>query len=124
MAQQQRTGYPNDPIGEAFKEDLNPNPKAGQNDGPGTIEPGRFEQTADDIEALHSRLGKLEKQALQAIPILKPGTRLQQGATYIDLSKSSVEEFTGMGDMSVEENGYIVPKDRVDYRLWNRLTEL
>ncbi|NEP16472.1 MAG: hypothetical protein F6J97_06145 [Leptolyngbya sp. SIO4C1] len=122
MAQQQRTGHPNEPISEDYKQDLNPNPEAGQNDGPETVEADRFEQTAYEIEALHSRLSDFEKDELQAIPVLKPGARLQQGATYIDLSQSSIEEFTGMGDMSVEAGSYVVPKDRVDYLLWNRLT--
>ena len=58
---------------------------------------------------------------LKQIPILKPGTRLQQGATYINLNDPEREEFTGVGDMTVDSNSLIVPKDRVDYLIWNRL---
>lgn len=103
-----------------FDKDLNPNPMAGQNTGAESVQPERFERTANDIDDLQ-HLEDFSDDELSQIPILKPGTRLQQGATYINLKDSNREEFTGMGDMSVDSNSLIVPKDRVDYMIWNRL---
>ena len=103
-----------------FDKDLNPNPMAGQNTGAQSIQPGRFERTAKDIDKLQ-HLEDFSDNELKQIPILKSGTRLQQGATYIDLKDPNREEFSGVGDMSVDNNSLIVPKDRVDYLIWNRL---
>ena len=103
-----------------FDKDLNPNPMAGQNTGVESIQPGRFERTAMDIDKLQ-HLEDFSDDELKQIPILKPGTRLQQGATYINLNDRDREEFTGVGDMTVDSNSLIVPKDRVGYLIWNRL---
>ncbi|MGF1515448.1 MAG: hypothetical protein ACFB5Z_17345 [Elainellaceae cyanobacterium] len=113
----QYVGKPDD----SFQKDLNPNPDAGMNDGPSTEALDRFSQTAADIEALHDRLSGFSSEELTRIPILKTGTRLQQGGTYINLQDPKREEFTGMADMSVTEKDYIVPKTEVPYPLWNRL---
>ena len=59
--------------------------------------------------------------ALKQIPILWPDARLEQGATYIDLRDPRRREFTATGDMSAGEDNWYVPKDAVDYELWNRL---
>ena len=103
-----------------FDKDLNPNPMAGQNTGAESIQPGRFERTAMDIDKLQ-HLEDFSDDELKQIPILKPGTRLQQGATYINLNDPDREEFTGVGDMTVDSNSLIVPKDQVGYLIWNRL---
>ena len=103
-----------------FDKDLNPNPMAGQNTGVESIQPGRFERTAMDIDKLQ-HLEDFSDDELKQIPILKPGTRLQQGATYINLNDPDREEFTGVGDMTVDSNSLIVPKDQVGYLIWNRL---
>ena len=103
-----------------FDKDLNPHSMAGQNTGPEANQPGRFERTAKDIDKLQQLEG-FSNDELKQIPILKAGTRLQQGATYINLNDSNREEFTGVGDMTVDDNSLIVPKDRVGYQIWNRL---
>lgn len=104
-----------------WQEDLNPNPMAGQNHGVETNQEGRYNLTAYEIEELHSKLEGFTDEELKQIVVLKPGTRLQQGATYINLNDPQRQEYTGMGDMSVEESNYIVPKSEVGYQLWNRL---
>lgn len=53
--------------------------------------------------------------------MLPRGSRLEQGATYIDLAKDAPEEFTATGDMEATTDNYSVPKSAVDYTLWNRL---
>ena len=120
----QKPGNPSDRSSDEWQEDLNPNPIAGQNHGSQTIQEDRYDRTANDIDELHSKLEGFTNDELKQIPILKPGTRLQQGATYINLNDPKREEYTGMGDMSVEDSNYIVPKTRVDYLLWNRLIEV
>jgi hypothetical protein len=58
---------------------------------------------------------------LKQLPILPAGTRLEQGATYLDLNDRQAGEFTARSDMIVEEGQLIVPKTEVDHQLWNRL---
>jgi hypothetical protein len=50
-----------------------------------------------------------------------PGTRLAQGAVYVDLQDQMLREFTATGDMTTESNNWYAPKKEVDYQLWNRL---
>lgn len=49
------------------------------------------------------------------------GTRLQQGATDVDLADERRQEFRPTGGIAVTQGQYIVPKDRVPYWIWNRL---
>ncbi|MGF1495453.1 MAG: hypothetical protein ACFB8W_01330 [Elainellaceae cyanobacterium] len=121
MATPQKPGRPHDQQNDQWQKDLNPNPGAGQNIGPSGEQPGRFERTARDIKELHDRLDGLSSEALDRIPILKPGTRLEQGATYINLNDPGREEFKAMGDMVADETNYFVPKSEVGYVLWNEL---
>ena len=117
----QKPGSSGDRQSDQWQEDLNPNPMAGQNHGVETNQEGRYDLTAYEIDELSNKLEGFSDEELKRIPILKPGTRLQQAATYINLNDPLRQEFTGMGDMSVEENNFIVPKSRVNYQLWNRL---
>lgn len=105
---------------EEWVRDLNPEQLAGQNIG-AVSEEELGNRTAYDVKEVHRLLGSLDDDDLKQIPILPRGTRLQQGATYIDLAEASPREFTATGDMSAEEDHYVVPKDQVPYPLWNRL---
>ncbi len=58
---------------------------------------------------------------LKQVPLVPDGTRLQQGATYVDLSEESPREFTARGDMEAGPGHAYVPKDQVPYEIWNRL---
>jgi len=42
-------------------------------------------RTAYEVKAVHRQLNDLTDDELKTVPILPEGTRLQQGATYIDL---------------------------------------
>ena len=77
-------------------------------------------KTAYDVKDVHDRLNGFSDDELKTIPILPEGTQLQQGATYIDL-RGDRKEFTATADMSAGPDMAIVPKDAVDYQLWNRL---
>ncbi len=117
----QQPGHPSDQEPDQWQKDLNPNPTAGQNHGVETNQEDVYDLTVYDLEELHDRLSDFTKDELKKIPVLKAGTRLQQGATYINLNDPLREEFTGMGDMSAEDNNLIIPKNKVGYELWNRL---
>lgn len=121
MATAEKQGRPTDQPSDQWQNDLNPDPMAGQNHGPRTEEPGRFDRTADDIKELHERMQDFSRDDLRQIPVLHPGARLEQGSVYINLNDSDCKEFKGMGDMNAQKNDFIVPKDQVPYPLWNRL---
>jgi hypothetical protein len=78
-------------------------------------------RTAYDLKGLHWRLHDFHDDDLKQIPVLARGARLEQGATYIDLRAAAPREFTATGTMEAGPDNWFVPKDRVDFRLWNRL---
>jgi hypothetical protein len=121
MATPQKPGRPHDQKDDQYQQDLNPNPKAGFNIGADGEKPGRFERTAADINTLAQQMAGYSDEDLNRIPVLKPGTRLEQGAKYINLKDPARKEFVGMASDSVDEGDYIVPKSQVGYDLWNRL---
>jgi hypothetical protein len=108
---------------EYWEQDLNPELMAGQNVGVAGPHPEKDEwiRSAYDLKPLHNRLQEYNDEDLKGIPVLNPGTRLEQGATYIDLRQDSPEEFTARGDMEASKQNWYVPKSEVDYQLWNRL---
>ena len=103
-----------------WQRDLNPDRLAGQNIGP------ESEIAATQTTAFHLRkrghdLPRLDDNDLKQVPVLPEGTRLQQGATYVDLAHDRPEEFTATADMTAERGHAYAPKDRVPYEVWNRL---
>ena len=52
------------------------------------------------------------------------GSRLEQGAKYIDLQHLEQGEFVAMADMIADEDHYYVPKKQTDYVIWNRLNQV
>lgn len=101
--------------------DLNPNRLEGQNIGMPSGEQERDTRTAKDVKAVHRSHREWNDADLENVPILPAGTRLQQGATYVDLQEDAPHEFTADGGMTAEPGQLIVPKDRVPYDVWNRL---
>ena len=104
---------------EEWRRDLNPDPRAGQNDGGGP----RLSSapTAYEVKGVHRQFHGFSDDELKRIPIVPSGTRLQQGAVYVDLQDESLSEFKATGDMAAGSGNWYVPKDEVDYQLWNRL---
>lgn len=120
----EKVGRPNDSKPDEWQQDLNPQPEAGVNyglKGPHPEKDGEI-STAYDIKQLHRRLHDYTSSELKQIPVLPQGSRLEQGAKYIDLNHPEQGEFTAMGSMVAEEDNSFVPKTEVDYQLWNRLT--
>jgi hypothetical protein len=106
---------------EPWRQDLNPDALAGQNVGPAAPHPAKDARTAYDLKAAHRRLEGFTDDELKQIPVLPEGTRLAQGATYVDLRAPERREFTATGDMEAGRDNWYVPKSEVDYQLWNRL---
>jgi hypothetical protein len=104
--------------------DLNPNPDAGQNFGLVGRHPEKdpaAHRTAYDHKEAHRLLSGFTDDVLKQIPVLSPGTRLEEGATYLDLADPDREEFTASFGLSVQDDQVIVPKSEVHYEHWNRL---
>jgi hypothetical protein len=106
---------------EEWRHDLNPDSMAGQNLGAAGPHPEKRARTAYDLKPLHAQLRDLSDEELKRIRVLASGTRLEQGATYIDLHEPSRGEFTATGGMVAGPDNWYVAKSTVDYELWNRL---
>ncbi|MBI3973880.1 MAG: hypothetical protein HY332_21595 [Chloroflexi bacterium] len=106
---------------EAWREDLNPDALAGQNEGPLSAADEKRFRTLHDIKELHRRYSGLADDELRRVPVVPAGSRLEQGATYFDLNDVDRGEFTAAADMIAGPENYYVPKSEVDYPLWNRL---
>jgi hypothetical protein len=78
-------------------------------------------RTAYDIKDVHRLLEGITDDGLKQIPVLAEGTRLEQGATYIDLRDPTRREMTATADLVAGPDNWYVPKAGVDYELWNRL---
>ncbi len=104
-----------------WEEDLNPSHMAGQNIGPTMGDRTADSVTAYEMKGVHRLLAGYTDDELKQIPVLTEGTRLQQGATYIDLAEQHPTEFKVNGGVTIGREQLIVPKDRVPYPLWNKL---
>lgn len=103
-----------------YREDLHP--EAGRDDNVPPAEAGaRPYQTAHEAKDVHDRLSDLNDEDLKRIPIVEAGTRLQQGATYLDLASDDPGEFTATAELQAGESQRLVAKDQVDHELWNVL---
>lgn len=118
----EKPGRPTDQKPDEWEQDLHHDSMAGQNVGLKGPQPEKDAQNAYEIKELHSLLEDYTSDELKQIPVLPSESRLKQGATYINLKDPAREEFTAMGNMEAEPNGWYVPKTEVDYQLWNRLT--
>jgi hypothetical protein len=105
-----------------YQRDLNPNASAGLNYGLEGPHPEKENpRTAYDIKDLHRQLRNLLDDQLRLIPVLPPGSRLEEGATYLDLKNPGRHEFTGRAAMITGPEEWIIPKKEVPFQLWNRL---
>jgi hypothetical protein len=104
-----------------WQRDLNPNHLAGQNIGPESEPRLDNPRTAFHLRKMGLDLGRIDDEELKQVPLLPSGERLQQGATYVDLTHQPPVEFRARADMSAGPGSAFVPKDRVPYEIWNRL---
>jgi hypothetical protein len=110
---------PGDQHPERYHDDLNPNPTAGQNHG--LFRSGERGPSAYDVKDVHQTWRDFSDADLKQIPVLPEGTRLEQGATYLDLNDPARGEFTALGNMEAGREHRYVAKHAIDYQLWNAL---
>ena len=121
MPNPQRIPRPGEQHPERWRDDLNPDAMAGQNLGVAGPHPEGDAHTAYELKEVHRRLADFHDDDLKQIPIVPEGSRLEQGATYIDLAEDEPKEFTALGNMEAGPRNCYVLKSAVDYTLWNRL---
>ncbi len=119
---QHKNNHLTDEQSEEFQHDLNPHQMAGRNHGLEGPHPEKDALNAADIKELHSLLKDYTNDQLKQITLLPHGSRLEQGAKYVDLNDPERHEFTAMAGMEAGENNWYVPKTEVGYEIWNRLT--
>jgi hypothetical protein len=73
------------------------------------------------MKEVHAMLSEFADDELKRIPLLPAGARPEANATYLNLRRLPGEAFTAEGREEVGEADYIVPKNEVDYQLWNQL---
>jgi hypothetical protein len=113
---------PENPHPPGWQQDLNPQFLAGQNFSVRNADAGKDWPTAFDDKTLHRELSdRFDDDLLKGIPVLPAGTRLRQGATYVDLRHRPLDPFTATADIEAGKQNAFVPKAEVDYRIWNRL---
>jgi hypothetical protein len=112
---------PGDQHPEEWRRDLNPDALAGQNIGRAGPHPAKDALTAYEIKQIHRQFHGFTDDELKRIPVLPQGSRLEQGATYVDLQDERLNGITATGDMTAGPHNWYVPKSEVDYQLWNRL---
>jgi hypothetical protein len=114
-----RRVLPGDQHPERYRQDLNPDPMAGQNHG--LHRSGEMGPSAYDVKDVHRTWRNLSDADLKQLPVLEEGTRLEQGAVYFDLNDPARGEIKAMGYMAAGPHHRYVAKHAVDYQLWNAL---
>ncbi len=113
---------PKDREMDEFDRDLYPHTDQGINHAQLGTNHEQHAPAAGGMKELHRILHELTKDELDRIVVLQPGDRLEQGAVYIDLATPTRQESkAASGGIEVGRNNIIVPKQGVDYQLWNRL---
>jgi hypothetical protein len=106
---------------EEWRQDLNPDPQAGQNRGGKRHQADEGAPTAYEHKGASALLAGFSDDELRAIPIVPTGDRLKQGAVYLDLLSPDEGELKARGDQEAGPEQLYVAKSEVDYQLWNRL---
>ena len=77
--------------------------------------------TASEIKELVRLLDDFTIDELRQIPVVQPGSRLEQGSVYIDLTDDDRTELVAPGGRVAEHGRYFVPKRDTPTPYWNRL---
>jgi hypothetical protein len=110
--------------GDGFAHDLQVAHHAASDLGMGDAATPGLGYQAEDIKELHTRLADLTDNDMKNLLILPTGTRLEQGAKYIDLEHLERGEFVATGPIIAEPGHYYVAKKDTNYILWNRLNQV
>jgi hypothetical protein len=74
-----------------------------------------------EIKDLEQAMTDFTSSELREIPLVPPGRRLEQGATYVDLRDPSRTPFTAPGGVVAPDRSWLVPKAEVPYEYWRKL---
>ena len=105
-----------------FDNDLHPHNRAGQNNSQDNNEGRSAFLLKENESTLHPRLQRLPDQELKRIPVLDTGTRLQEGAAYLDLRNLDNGAFQGMNNRTVTGTDAFVAKSHLDHEQFAYLT--
>ncbi len=85
---------------------------------------GHLEQSiaVRDDKRLSEDLDELSAAELERLTVVEPGSRLEQGGTYLDLNDPQRRPFKALGGHVAEPGSRVVAKRDTDHELWNRLT--
>jgi hypothetical protein len=100
---------------------LNPERMGGQNIGASSKRNDPGARTAADIDVLAGRLSDFTRDELSQIPITPAGTKLKQGAVYLDMRIPAAVPFAATADIKATEMNYYAPKADIPYQLRDRL---
>ena len=117
MSHSHTHGQGDETDGDEFADDLLEIPHAAEVGG--HVDESR---PAGEDRELASKLGDLSPDEIARLAVLEAGTRLEQGATYVDLNDIGRGPFKAIGGHEAGEHNRYVAKRDTDYELWNRLT--
>jgi hypothetical protein len=103
-------------------EDLTATDRAGMNHGMEGQHPEWEGQSGASVKELRTRLANLTNDELKQLTILPEGSRLKQGAKYLDLERLERGEVVATAGMSVKPGQRLIAKHDTDYLLWDRLS--
>jgi hypothetical protein len=76
---------------------------------------------AADFKELVTLLDGFTMDELAQIPVVAPGSRLEQGSVYVDLMDDDRAEVVAPGGRTAESGRYFVPKRETPPPYWNRI---
>ena len=109
---------------ESFARDLEVSQRPASEMGMGELSPPGSGFTAESVKEMHTRLADLTNDELRSINIIPTGTRLEEGAQYIDLNHLERGAFVADARMVAGPEHYYVAKKATGYVLWNRLNQV
>lgn len=74
--------------------------------------------TIDSIRELHRSLNDLTDAELSTIIVIPAGTRLEPGATYLDLKALATGEFQARAGMLAQDHNWYVAQKDVPLNIW------
>jgi hypothetical protein len=108
------------PVGPQPKDDSFENQLAPVETRPGGGHVAESVPAAED-KVLYSRLPEFTSDELSRLQVVEPGTRLEQGGTYVNLNRLGDGPFKALGGHEATEVDRYVAKRDTDYELWYRL---
>ena len=68
-------------------------------------------------------LNKFSDEELELISFCEPGSEMENGDSYFDISNPERGTFTGRQGERIPEGGCLVSKTTIPNHLWNKLTQ-